>query len=239
MKLFYKQLNSSLALEKLVNEYSYKEFKSPYRSTVNMLSLMQSPAFDLFLKDIGVDKLKAKFHCEYCVPVQDGTGPASQTDLMIFSENRIIAIEAKNTEDPYDKVTEWIDTKSKTNKTKVLNGWLKLINSRAGTNIKIEDVNDITYQMIHRLASACIDSTRIPEMIYLYFGESKRMSEYYNEQLKLLNDTINDKIKISFLCIKGIPTDEMKSLFNRWDNGERDLRNEVIYGLTNNSLYTF
>ncbi len=71
---------------------------------------MQSSAFDAFLKDIEVDKSKAKFHFEYRVPVQQGSGRASHTDVMVFTENRLIAIEAKNTEGSYDKVYKWIDT---------------------------------------------------------------------------------------------------------------------------------
>jgi len=223
-------------MDELITRYPNDEFLSPKRSTVNMLSFMQSKAFDEFVNDIEVDKSKAKFHCEYRVPVQMGRGPASHTDVMVITENRIFAVEAKNTEPPYATVKQWLISQ---NRTDVLNGWLNLINAKANTTISIVDVQDITYQMIHRLASACIDITKNPEMIYLYFGNNQGMKDYYNEKFNNLKSLVEDRIKIELYFIEGNPTAEMRTLLERWDHGERDLRAEVISGLRRNSLYTF
>ncbi len=237
MNLFYKNDVNPLTMGELIVRYPIREFLSPKRSTVNMLSFMQTEAFDAFLNGIDIDISKAKFHCEYPVPVQNGT--ASATDVMIVCDNRLIAVEAKNIEGSYDKVHKWIDTKTRENKRKVLQGWITLINLKAGTNIEIDDVQDITYQMIHRLASACIDETKNPEMIYLYFGNNQRMMDYYNEQINTLRLLVEDRIKIGLHIIEGNPTADMRILLQRWDNRERDLRAEVIAGLRRNSLYTF
>ena len=236
MKLFFHETETLLNMGELLEKYSYREFLSPYRSTVNMLSFTQSTAIDSFLKEIDVDKSKAKFFFEYRVPVQQGGGPSSHTDVMIFNGNRCIAIEAKNTEPPYDKVNVWL---TNPNRSEVLTGWLNLINSKANTALTLDDVQDITYQMIHRLASACTDETKKPELIYLYFKKKVRMQEYYIEQLTRLKQLVEDKIKIRLYFIDNTPTAEMINLQGQWDNSVRDLRTQVLAGLIANNLFTF
>ena len=237
MKRFFNEEEIPLTIGELLEKYPIDEFLSPYRSTVNMLSFITSKQFELVLVDKGIDIETAKLYFEFRVPVQQGRGNQSHTDMMIFDKNKCIAIEAKNTEPKYPKVHKWEGCSD--NKLEVLNGWLNLINSKLTNKIKIEDIQDITYQMIHRLASACINETKKPEMIYLYFDNKKEMINYYKEQLNKLKLLVKDNIKIELFSISSIPTAEMKDLQKQWGEGTRDLRDKVMDGLIKNSLYTF
>ena len=235
MKRFFNEKEIPLTIGELIEKYPKREFLSPYRSTVNMLSFITSKQFELLLVDKGIELETAKFYFEYRVPVRKGN--QSHTDLMIVDNNKCISIEAKYTESKYQKVNTWRGCSN--NKLEVLNGWLNLINSKLTNEIKIDDIQDITYQMIHRLASACYNETKKPEMIYLYFDSKPEMINYYKEQLNKLKLLVKDNIKIELFSINSIPTDEMKELKKQWGNKIRDLRDNVMDGLIKNSLYTF
>ncbi len=103
-----------------------------------------------------------KFMFEYPVPVKKGKGKSSMTDLMIISKSRAIAIEAKWTEceKEYERISAWKkEGKDKTNREEVLKGWIQYINDYAESDIlearHLEMYDDIPYQLLHRIASAC------------------------------------------------------------------------------------
>ncbi len=125
---------------------------------------------------------------EYAVPVGGGRGKASMTDLMIITRDHAIAIEAKFTEckKNYETIDDWLKKGNKSNKMKVLQGWLDYILAHDKT-LQIKEAEGligkgIPYQMLHRIASACkvaTDSKDLfnkefsPVVIYQLFYENE------------------------------------------------------------------
>jgi hypothetical protein len=91
----------------LVQLYRDREFKSPYRSTVPLLSLFRDG--QRILQEILAKCLMdpPNFHIEFTVAPPRGRGKAPHTDLMVNSESRCLAIEAKWTEPTYPTVSKW------------------------------------------------------------------------------------------------------------------------------------
>lgn len=108
----------------------------------------------------------------------EGKGKPSMTDLMLLSDRYRIAIEAKYTEylgsgSAYRPLIKDWKKENLKNRTKVLSGWLCHIGDRIEHNDDILD--NIPYQLIHRIASACADigENTAPIVIYhLFFDTS-------------------------------------------------------------------
>ncbi len=235
MQYYFGDSTTSKNIDLLVQEYNHDEFLSPFRSTVNLLSYIQSKSFELFLNNIIIGN-NSELHFEYQVNVQKGKGIPSHTDLMIINDRQLILIEAKNTEPKYEKVSHWNNSN---NKEQVLLGWIGLIEEKTGLKLAIKNIENITYQMIHRLASSCIDHAKLPTMYYFYFGTESSMEAYYKEQLDELSNLINKKIPIYFKRIEYTKTDLQMDLEKEWGQGNRDLREKVINGICSNNLYRF
>lgn len=155
-----------------VSLYGVKEFDSPTLSTIPMLSLLiHAPTvFDDVIKRIDFPSNHDRY-LEYTVAPQYGRGKASHTDLMLKSGQKGLAIEAKWTESMYPTAGKWLGQgNNKSNKTKVLSWWLKLLNDRTGQKLTASDVHDVIYQMIHRAASAA--TFHRPIVAYFLFKEN-------------------------------------------------------------------
>ena len=222
-------------LNEILEKYSSKEFKSPRRSTIYLIEFVKSKVFSEFIADFNISINSSDIHFEYKVPVARGRGNPSYSDLMIVDKTSsiAIAIEAKYLEPKYETCSKW---NSSTNKDTILNGWLDLINKKTGTNVKIKDVDNFTYQMIHRLSSACSLANLNPEIVYLYFGNNSRMEAYYKEQLNELSKLFNN-IKISYYKIYIPKTSVLIRLEEQWNKGVRDLSQQVKTGLIQNTLF--
>lgn len=125
---------------------------------------------------------------EYATCVQGGRGKASMTDLMLLAKgsnrNYKIAIEAKFTEyqeDPQYRPTVkmWKSEKNSKkddgqNREKVLEGWCNYITGNGG-ELDFSNIDEIPYQLVHRIASACAkdedDNAHIPIVLYHLFYE--------------------------------------------------------------------
>jgi hypothetical protein len=221
----------------ITDHYSTNEFFSPYRSTIYLLSFVQSQLFTFFLEQNEINIGKANLFFEYPVSQKLGKGKASCTDLIVIDDKKCVAIEAKSTETKYQTVSKWLGNSD--NRMKVLDGWLQIINSRLALNIAGAEIKDITYQMIHRLASACSEKEKTPEMIYLYFGNKSGMVDYYRNELNFLKTTTKSKIKISLYQIEIQKTAKMKQLENEWGKRNRDLSDGVKKGIVANNLLEF
>jgi hypothetical protein len=230
-----KKLNDFNELYVMYNE---KEFNSPKRSTLYLLSFVQSELFINLLKrlDLNIECINNYF--EYDVISPKGKGNSSFTDLMIIDNNKSIAIEAKYTEPEYEKINEWLNSE---NRKLVLNGWLEIINRKINLNIVIENIKNITYQMVHRLASACYNYDKISEMIYLYFGNDINMENYYKRELNNLKKIVKDKIKILFIQIIPNKSDLLLQLEKEWNSkdGRMNIKNKILNGLMENILLDF
>lgn len=200
------------------------------------------------LGEKGTDKVD-QLCFEYPVPVHracGGRGKASMTDLMIITSFYAIALEAKYTEylsGKQESISQWLkDPKGGTildNRKNVLQGWLNYISEKGCSDIrKIEEVleklNDVQYQLFHRIASACAaakEPTRKPVVIYQVFcdeqEEAKEKARIFAEQLKGDFDVLTKQLglkNISFYVVitpvtnkpgPGTSKDDLGQLFLR------------------------
>jgi hypothetical protein len=149
--------------------YGDKEFESPTRSTVPLLSLLiHAPSvFNDIVTALRMPE-KHDLFLEYTVSPRGGRGKASHTDVMIKSGSAALAIEAKWTEPMYDTVRKWLGGETDSNRNRALNGWLEMLADRVGENLSAAQFSDSIYQMVHRAASAA-DSGEQPRLAYFLF----------------------------------------------------------------------
>lgn len=152
--------------------YRVKEFASPTRSTVPLLSLLRETAALLtFLGEaLQVGDSRTELHFEYTVRSPLGRGTPSHTDLMVIGGGCAVAIEAKWTEPPYENVDRWL-AGDDSNRREVMSGWLSLLQPHAREHLRLDDFRAARYQMVHRAASACATGLS-PRVAYLQFAPS-------------------------------------------------------------------
>ena len=124
----------------LVHTYSDRDLASPFRSTVPLLAYWSELEERLpdFAAALGLELSAPElFGFEYTVPVQEGKGNDSHTDLMLLLRSQSIAIEAKYTEPPYAVVRDWLGPPPSRNRVSVLTGWLSLINRATGAALEV------------------------------------------------------------------------------------------------------
>jgi hypothetical protein len=94
-------------LDALIKKYPEREFESPYRSTVPLLSLMKhgGDTWAAILGELGMSG-QADLHVEFTVSSPKGRGKASHTDLMLRDADRVQAVEAKWGEPQYETVAK-------------------------------------------------------------------------------------------------------------------------------------
>jgi hypothetical protein len=247
--------------DELLNCFSPKEFNSPFRSTVPNLSYWSWP-------DIGErvletcqslklnipESLTVSF--EYQVDPPKGEGKASHTDLMLTWDGHCIAIEAKYTEGEYELVENWLaeplnenDKKKgrtaadkKNNRIEVLRGWCKLINDRTGASLSENNVNDLTYQVLHRVASACFIKAGKCIVIYQGFSLPSNKFDYYRGELEKIYHRVGcpQTLDLYLYNIPIEPSGDYSRLQERWnEKKERHLSSEVLKGLMSGSFMSF
>lgn len=226
----------------LVHRYTQDELASPRRSTVPLLAFWAhtESRFRELAAHIDLDPSDPVEFCfEFPVPVQQGKGKASFTDLMILSSSFAVAIEAKYTEPAYETVKDWLDKPVKKNREVVLEGWLSLIERATGVRLGVAQVAEHPYQLIHRAASACFPPVRSRWVIYQLF--SKLVPCYYLEHLSAIHRLLCSQESLSFGVLLS-PVEgsaEYSKIEDRWEAGERDLSREVCAGLLSGTLFEF
>jgi hypothetical protein len=228
----------------IVQSFKPAEFKSPRRSTVPLLLYWKDyqKKFQEFFKFLNIETPSHLTACfEYKVPVQLGRGKASYTDLMLISDQIVIAIEGKYTEPPYETVKKWLGSPKSENKTKVLKGWIGLIEKALGKSFNYQDFNDLAYQLVHRMASTCYPNADKRFLIYQCFGLENEKKIYYKNQLSNLRKIIgkSHSVEIYLISCPLKKHDEYKKLENLWDLGERDLSKKVKNGILENEMLAF
>jgi hypothetical protein len=210
----------------VIRHYGENEFASPFRSTVPMLAYWQGLEGRLqdFLGCLGLvgnaADLSATFEAKVKPP--QGRGKASCTDLLLSGNGQRIAIEAKYTEPIYETVANWLTAGSNIdNRRDVLSGWLALINAACGTQLTIDAVQGVVYQLLHRTASACAVPGAKPVVVYQVFTTDKH--EEYTASLNELRRLIpNSAIEFFLYELDFIPNAELQELMVRWQAGERE-----------------
>lgn len=210
---------------KVINKYSEiigcypnGEFDSITRSTVP--SLLFWHAGERRIAELARSlNLEVPSTCtidfEHKVDPPRGTGKPSCTDVMIQWDGVAVAVEAKFTEPPYEDVSSWLK-KGSENRLEVLDGWLDLISSRIEKSMRRDQVADIPYQMIHRLASACAKDEPLAVMLYQVFMPNHEKKQYYQTQLKNLSETLGESTSLKMaLSFVDFTTSEFRELFPR------------------------
>lgn len=152
--------------------YGTKEFESPTRSTIPMLSmLIHAP--DRFAEIIASLDMPSGYetYLEFTVKSPKGRGKASHTDVMLKTGSDVLAIEAKWTEPMYEPVSDWLKKSSGPNRPLVLEGWLDLLRSTATVDLQADQFGSVIYQMLHRAASAAASGSN-PRLAYFLFKPS-------------------------------------------------------------------
>ncbi|HNF23552.1 MAG TPA: hypothetical protein PKV80_03750, partial [Leptospiraceae bacterium] len=130
-----------------------------------------------------------------------GNGKASMTDLMIFSNSKKLAIEAKFTEigEQYELIRNWIVKGNKENRKEVLTKWIDIVKPFSQTELNIERMESIPYQFLHRTASACDKFTYAFVIYQIFFdSETEKFLQRFKEKLKQAKEIINPNQKLKF-----------------------------------------
>lgn len=210
------------------------------------------------LGNVNILTNDSKLYFEYgvSVPPGFGRGKASMTDLMIISKNQVVAIEAKYTEylnSKYEPLGKWLnESKSLDNRRKVLAGWMQYIVKFGGIDISHEKdtltfvnrfvnedgVNEIPYQLIHRIASACAvaneKSFKAAMVIYqlFYDKENKEKMESFSRVLKKAICTLGLKNRIKFYVVG------VESKYQKGDEIPERL-NDLFLVMQKDTVYSF
>lgn len=177
-----------------------------------------------FLEECGLSAIGPEESCfcfEYSVPVNNergAKGKASMTDLMILTNQYAIAIEAKWTEceSVYEPIGKWKGSGVAENHDKVLDGWEGYINNYLKGYVcgKITVTDDMPYQLLHRIASAC----------YTAMQDDTKKSAVVIYHLFYSNQEERDKA-INFA--KGLE-DSVRKMFGQFTDGEIPISFHVI-----------
>jgi len=195
------------AFTNLLECYDSKEFQSPMRSTVPLLSLLKDDTdvlpelFDYF----GVSG-NPEIHLEYTVPPRKGRGIASHTDAMLIDGESALAIEVKWTEPRYDTVEHWLQQGTNLlNRQAVMSGWVDLLKPYSNRLLTLENMSKAVYQMVHRAASACAVG-RKPKLIYLQFtplpNGAPVDTQHLNNDLRTLHDLLGSPANFPFYLVE-------------------------------------
>lgn len=226
----------------LISAYPAEELASPTRSTVPLLAFWAQPEsrFAELNARLGLSEPGTPQFCfEFPVPVQQGSGKSSFTDLMILGASAAVAIEGKFTEPPYETVQAWLGNPASENRQEVLAGWLQLIAKAVGVNLSNATVGGYPYQLIHRTASACSPSASHRWVVYQLFSDERLT--YYRSHLENLCHQLGGPSALRFGLLVTPPelTPEYVGLKARWASGERDLSREVRSGLLSGGFFKF
>jgi hypothetical protein len=224
----------------LVQNVPIEVLHSPRRSVVPLLEFCRDPATMLaeLQRVTGVTLSgETDFMFEHAVPVQKGQGKPSFTDLLILTSGAAIGIEAKYTEPEYESVRTWLRDPVEHNRSLVLDGWLGLLSSAASRPIRVEDVAQVPYQLIHRVSSVCHVGRSVSAVVYIIFGKA---ATHYVTHMKTVAALLVDKSPVlAVLSCSPVTTARYDELTKSWDAGERKLGDRVRSAMLAAPLMTF
>ncbi len=241
---------SMAGIEELCQRMTGKALRSPYRSTVPLLSLVEhsQPEWHSLLALWGAPP-DSTVHFEYCVASPKAGGNASQTDALLMSDSTVWAVEAKWTEPRYETVAKRISTPESDggDPRTTVDGWLKYIQPFAKQDLRVDDFVEVVYQVLHRAASACAVATahqRQPHLVYLHFHPSPLPSStttsQYISDLRHLYALLGSPggIKLTVVEMPLKPTAAFEGI-KGLDKGAKESATHVKAALCSGPLFTF
>jgi Domain of unknown function (DUF6946) len=213
----------------------------PLRSTVPLLTYWRHPAerWESLRLRLGLEVMdRITYSFEHPVNVIRGRGKPSYSDLMILATSVTVAIEAKYTEPPYEKVCDWLGEPADHNRFAVLTGWLDLLECACGTRVSLDGILQLSYQLVHRAASACSSEARDRAVVYQIFDNA--LGHYYRNQLEALRTLIPvSAIKLALHITPAKASDTYSRLIERWRSGERNMARHIRAALIDQGILTF
>ncbi len=164
----------------LLSRFTGKSLRSPFRSTVPLLSLIEHCPTDWrgLLQSWGVPE-NVTVHLEYGVASPKPRANPSQTDALLIAKHAptVWAVEAKWTEPRYETVAQRISRPEGdgADPCATVGVWLDYLRPYAEQSLDLMEFSEVVYQVMHRAASACAVAAaygRRPELVYLHFHPS-------------------------------------------------------------------
>jgi hypothetical protein len=182
MEIFYGK-PTGYSFEEILDQYSPKDLKSAETSTVPFLNHWKTTrqATRRLQEGLGLCSEPTTLAFEYPTP-SAGNNKSSMTDLMVWGDSWKIAIEAKYTEvtTSYETVAQW-NAEYTPNRSRVAAHWLEMIDPYSQAELDEKLVSDVSYQFLHRTASACYCRPQQAYVLYQVFYAPKtevRMHEF-------------------------------------------------------------
>lgn len=153
-----------------------------------------------------------QIYLEYAVPSLSLRDYPYCADVMLVSDQLVIAIEGKWTEARDETVGEWLQKGSRTRRENVLRHWLSLIQPFSRNKLDMNDFTDVVFRMLHRTAAACAIPGGKHAIVYQVFYESDDdLSKHgiYEHDMSMFGDLIrpNSNLVIGLQSvIRLIPT---------------------------------
>lgn len=237
-------------IEELCQRMTGKALRSPYRSTVPLLSLVQhsQPDWHSLLASLGAPSDRT-VHFEYCVASPKPGGNPSQTDALLMSDKTVWAVEAKWTEPRYETVEKRISKPEAdgADPRATVSGWLNHLMPFSSRGLSVDGVRGVVYQVLHRAASACAVATASrlqPHLVYLHFHPSPEKSSattaQYISDLKLLHDLMGNPGGVKFTVVEMPlkPTAAFEAIMDL-DKRARESAEKVKDALCGGPLFAF
>lgn len=177
--------------------------------------------------------------CEICFeyPVKSiENAPSSYTDVMLISHDTAIAVESKWTE----KIDFLCKNHSAERKVEVQTHWINIIGNYIQKEFKLEQFQEIEYQLLHRVASACWLNKPNCKVVYQIFYNDVLKDDFIKEikKIKSLLDTNKIEFYINSVQIK--ENSKYDNLNNAIKNVEKSKQIELIkFAIKKSKLFKF
>ena len=197
----------------LCSRFTGRRLQSPTRSTVPLLDLVYNSRAEWhrLLKGLTASP-DCSVHFEFGVPSPKSGGNASQTDALFSSDTTVYTVEAKWTEPPDSQNVAKRISESESDggdPRLTVDGWLAHLQPFAAGPLRIDELTDVVYQMIHRAASAAYVAGRRklkPDLVYLHFVPSpddrSATTEHYVAELTRLHERLGRPNSFPFRVIE-------------------------------------
>ena len=209
------------SVDALFDLYGPLEFHSPRRSTVPNLAFWLTPSARIqrLCDALGwTAPASCQIDFEHQVSPFAGEGKPSHTDLMISWRGSAVGVEAKFTEGRYRTVREWLGEALTVNRRDVLNGWVEKIASVTGHSPTPAELDSMTYQALHRVASVCDKEAERRAVLYLVFSYEETGDGYYDDLLFRIRHGFrtDPHLRMGVVSVQVVPSDGYRSLIDEW-----------------------
>ncbi len=196
------------SFSEVIDQFSSKEINSLKTSTLPLLDYWKKTdeRIDFLFNKVNIRSSNIQLCFEY--PTRSyKSNKSSMTDLMIMCNGIRIAIECKFTEVNMDEtINKWNKDETQ-NRRKVISHWLNILKPFTSEEISIDSIGELSYQFLHRTASACYNNQKKAFTIYQIFYDNSTQNTMIDfigmikRYVKLIKP--NENLKFSIHCCPG------------------------------------